>query len=88
MQRKRLVKSALLLVASSGLLLTQGCDEEDVPAFVWAPVIRITTAPSGMANAPGNTGGQAANNPMQNQSLSGLARTGISGNQVAGAGVP
>jgi hypothetical protein len=89
MQRKKLVKSALMLAAFSGLLLTQGCDDEE-EGFLFSPwrPVRLTFVTSGNANAPANTGGQAGSNPMQTQSLSGLARTGITGNQVGGGGVP
>jgi hypothetical protein len=91
MQKKKLVKSALMLTASIGLLLTQGCDEEDVPGFLispWTPVIRTVSAVNANASANTGTGGQAGNNSAQTQNLSGVARTGISGNQVAGGGVP
>ena len=87
MQRKRLVKSALMLAAFSGLLLTQGCDDDEGDFLIspWTPV-RVSFVTSGNGNTPGNTAGQAGSNPTQTQSLSGVARTGITGNQVS-AGV-
>jgi hypothetical protein len=90
MQRKRLVKSALMLAAFSGLLLTQGCDDEEEDFLIspWRSV-RATFVTSGNANAPANAGGQAGSSPTQTQSPSGVARTGITGNQISGgAGVP
>ena len=84
MQRKRLVKSALMLAAFSGLLLTQGCDDEEEDFLIspWRPVrvIFVTSGTSVNGNTPANTAGQAGSNPTQTQSLGRVARTGNTGN--------
>ena len=88
----KLAKLGVLLAASSILALTPGCSDDDELAWwlpsPWQPVFTVTTIGPGTGGT-GGTGGQNLTDPAAGvPSVGGVARSGISGNNVSVGGVP